>query len=222
MNTRTAHGDSPRDPGCHRRAVWARRLCGGSWKRFVAGSRELREPDTDRHLLSRRAQAHREQVHTPEAVGPALGALTAEFTAARRRPLPIDALWGLLYAPGEHAARRSKDANSLHMHTGVRPSPRGKGVSGAIGGMHPSAGRLSRLVLEHHAVSQTWEDSLAATPTQLSRMSGGNLSAAEATAAPRRPHSVFVRVSSLRPRDIGESLQRTIDALVGGVPATWR
>jgi hypothetical protein len=54
----------------------------------VAGSRELPEPDTDRHLLSRRAQAHLEQVHTPEAVGRRWGALTAEFTAARRRPPP--------------------------------------------------------------------------------------------------------------------------------------
>jgi hypothetical protein len=108
----------------------------------------------------------------------------------------------------------------LHIHTGVRSSPR-RGVSGAMGGMRPSAGRLSPLALEHHAVIETW-DSLAATPTQLRRTSGGSLSAAEATAAPRRPHSVFVRVPSLRPRDIGESLQRTIDTFAGGVPATWR
>jgi hypothetical protein len=91
-----------------------------------------------------------------------------------------------------------------------------------MGGMRPSAGRLSPLVLEHHAVIETWEDSLAATPTQLRRTSGGSLSTAEATAAPRRPHSVFVRVPSLRPREIGESLQRTIEPFAGGVPATWR
>jgi hypothetical protein len=188
----------------------------------VAGSQELREPDTDRHLLSRRAQAHLEQVHTPEAVGRRCGALTAEFTARGDGRLPIDALRGLLYAPGEHAARRCKDANSLHIHTGVRSSPRGRGVTSATGGMRPSAGRLSPLVLEHRAVIETWDGGLAATPTQLRRTSGGSLSAAEAAAAPRRPCSVFVRVPSLRPRDIGESLQRTIDAFAGGVPATWR
>ncbi len=60
----------------------------GSWERFVAGARELREARSDRHELSRRARAHLEEFHSPEAVVRRWSALIDELQhdAAPARP----------------------------------------------------------------------------------------------------------------------------------------